>query len=126
MQCDGEVKNISTSPIQHVKAVVSYYDPRQTFVTSDGALLTYNPLMPGQRSPFQIFTPWHPHMATFTIGYTTLWGETIAAQAQAVSTPAPPRAAKRAQSPAQSPAHDEVTRKIAALKARLDARQEDK
>lgn len=89
MQCDGEVKNLTSTPIQHVKALVSYYDKQRTFVTSDGALIAFNPLMPGQRSPFKILTPYHPHFSQFGISFTTLWGTPIAAQEQATPTPAP-------------------------------------
>ena len=96
MQCDGEVKNLTSSPIQYVKAFVSYYDKQQTFVTSDGALITFNPLMPGQQSPFKILTPYHPHLAQFSISFTTLWGHPITAQDQKATKQKPPQPASRA------------------------------
>lgn len=86
-QFDGQVKNPTPVPLSNVKAIISYYDKHGTFLTSDGALITYNPLLPGQTSPFQVLTPWHPWMAKAALSFTTLWGQPIPAEEKAAPTP---------------------------------------
>lgn len=53
MKVEGEVTNISNSPIKGLAAVASHYSSDGTFVRSDTGMIEYNPLMPGQTSPFR-------------------------------------------------------------------------
>lgn len=59
MTYDGQVQNISGQAMKSVQAVVSYY-AGTTFVTSDYAYLQYDPLLPGQISPFKVMTRYNP------------------------------------------------------------------
>ena len=73
----GEVKNISGAPLSNVEAIVSFYDRNGTFITSDDALIDYNPVMPGQTSPFKVMATENPAMKTARIEFKELMGTTI-------------------------------------------------
>jgi hypothetical protein len=74
---EGEVRNISNEPLQHVTAVASWYDASDTFITSDSALIEYDPLLPGQTSPFKVGTRNNPAIKRFSIGFKTMLGGSI-------------------------------------------------
>ena len=50
---EGTVKNVSSEPLSQVEVVVSFADHGGKFITSDDALIAYNPILPGQTSPFK-------------------------------------------------------------------------
>jgi hypothetical protein len=75
---NGQVKNNSSESLENVEAVVTYYDKNGQFITSDDALIEYNPLLAGQSSPFRVTTRWNPAMATAQLEFKTLMGGTIA------------------------------------------------
>jgi hypothetical protein len=56
----GQVKNISGEGLENVQAVIEYYDTSGNFVTSDSALIDYNPILAGQTSPFSVTTRDNP------------------------------------------------------------------
>lgn len=70
-EAEGEVKNISGHPLEYVKAVVSWYDANGQFISSDTSYIQYNPLLPGQRSPFRVMNTWNPAMRTARIEFST-------------------------------------------------------
>ena len=74
---EGQVKNISDEPIRSVTAVATWFTADATFVTSDKALIEYNPLMPGQTSPFKTMTRRNPLMKNAEIEFAELLGGTI-------------------------------------------------
>ena len=74
---DGTVKNISASSLQNVTAVVSFEDGRGNHVTSDEALIDYNPILPGQTSPFKVMATWNPAMRKAGVDFKSLMGGTI-------------------------------------------------
>lgn len=52
---EGQVANIGTKSLRSVVVVATWYDEGQ-FVKSDEALIAYDPLEPGQTSPFKSIT----------------------------------------------------------------------
>jgi len=52
----GEVKNINHNKLDRVMANVSWYTNDGIFITSDDALIDYNPIMPNQTSPFEVIS----------------------------------------------------------------------
>lgn len=73
----GEVKNISGRPLENVTAVVSFYTGDGTFITSSDALIEYNPILPGQVSPFHVIETYNPEMKTANLQFKFLLGGTI-------------------------------------------------
>jgi hypothetical protein len=71
---EGQVTNLTDKPLQSVAAVATWYDKNDQFITSDDALVNFNPLMPGQTSPFKTITRSNPLMAKFTIQFKRLLG----------------------------------------------------
>jgi hypothetical protein len=74
---EGQVKNISGDSIKSVQAVVTWYDKSGTFVTSDHALIDYNPLLPGQTSPFDVIATFNPAMHTASVEFKHFAGGSI-------------------------------------------------
>lgn len=74
---EGEVENLTTSPLADVKVKATWYDKAGTLLTSDDAMLDFNPLMPGQKSPFKTISRGHPQMATYTVAFQTIRGAQV-------------------------------------------------
>lgn len=45
---EGQVRNVSAASLKNVTAVVTWYTASGEMITSDSALIEYNPIMPGQ------------------------------------------------------------------------------
>ena len=74
---EGQVGNISGRKLQNVEALAQFYTADKTFVTSDTGLVEYNPLMPGQVSPFKVMLPHNPMMKTANISFKIMWGDAL-------------------------------------------------
>ena len=74
---EGMVKNISDEPLKNVTAVGIWLDKDGEFIKSDDALIDYNPILPGQTSPFKTMSTGNPAMAKFRIEFKTLFGGTL-------------------------------------------------
>jgi Tfp pilus assembly protein PilN len=75
---EGQVKNISAKNLDDVVAVVSFYDGGGGFITSDYALIAYQPIGSGQTSPFQVVTSDNPVIVGYDISFTDgLFGPVI-------------------------------------------------
>ncbi len=73
----GEVRNISNSKLEHVLAVVTFRTENGTLVKTDDALINYDPLMPGQSSPFKVLTTENPAIKKLSLGFKHLLGGEI-------------------------------------------------
>lgn len=76
-KADGQVRNISPKPLENVAAVVTFYDKSDTFITSDDALIDYNPILPGQTSPFSVMARHNPAMRKASVEFKHMFGGTI-------------------------------------------------
>ena len=77
MITEGEIKNISNNSLNNVEAVISYYTKDNKFITSDSALVDYNPILPEQISPFEVTTTGNPAMDNCKVGFKFLMGGAI-------------------------------------------------
>lgn len=55
--CQGAVQNISDQPLKNVEAVVEWQDDTGTVIASDTAVVTLNPIEPGEVSPWRVVAP---------------------------------------------------------------------
>lgn len=74
---EGRVKNISDEPLEAVEAVVEFQTSDEQLVKSGSSIIEYNPILPGQTSPFKVMTTHNPAMKTANIQFKELMGGTI-------------------------------------------------
>jgi len=74
---EGQVKNISNSKLENVQAVVTWYDRNDNMITSSSALIEYNPILPGQSSPFKVMKTYNPAMEKAAVEFSRLMGGTL-------------------------------------------------
>lgn len=73
----GDVKNISSRSLDNVEVVGEFRTKSGVLVKTASALLTYNPILPSQTSPFTAGTSDNPRIIRCRIGFRTLLGERI-------------------------------------------------
>jgi tetratricopeptide (TPR) repeat protein len=74
---EGEVTNISNSPIRHLEIIASIYSSDGSFMRSDSALVTYDPVMPGQTTPFKAIGPYNPMISTCKVAFKRFSGAVV-------------------------------------------------
>jgi hypothetical protein len=74
---EGQVRNISARSLENVAAVASFYDNDGGFIASSDALIDYNPVLPGQTSPFKVLKTENPAMSRARVEFKELMGGTI-------------------------------------------------
>jgi hypothetical protein len=79
---EGEVKNVSDEPLKNVAAVGIWLDKDGTFIKSDDAIIEYNPILPGQTSPFKTISTGNPAMEKYRVEFKTLFGGTLSVDDQ--------------------------------------------
>ena len=75
--CEGFVQNISGRTIDNVMALITFKDANDTPISSDDALIDYDPLLPGQQSPWKVIARYNPAFANYAIGFKLLFGEAL-------------------------------------------------
>lgn len=78
MHSRGQVKNMTSQPIKNIEAIAEYYTKDGTFIISDDAFVEFNPLMPGQTTPYHVLLPGNPLIAKCSIRFKVMWGEELA------------------------------------------------
>jgi hypothetical protein len=68
--------------MRNVAVVVTWYDKDGGFITSDDALIDFNPILPGQTSPFKTLSRTNPAMDKYSIAFKYLMGGSIATDDQ--------------------------------------------
>lgn len=76
---EGQVRNISGKNLSNVEALVQWYSTSNEIIKSETSLITYNPILQNQVSPFKIVTSFNPAMARYTIGFKIQGGGEIPA-----------------------------------------------
>ena len=66
---EGIVRNNTNRRLENVQAVALHYTKDGTFITSHDALIDYNPVMPGQESPFQTIGTHNPQMSKCKLSF---------------------------------------------------------
>lgn len=74
---EGEVRNVSDQSIKNVAAVVSWYTKADDLVKSEDSLIEFNPILPGQTSPFKVGMSSNPAMDGYRISFKQLMGPSI-------------------------------------------------
>jgi hypothetical protein len=74
---EGQVKNISGRKLENVQALVTWYDKDRKMVTYNNSLIAYNPLMPGQISPFKVLDKHNSAMERANIEFKYMFGKKI-------------------------------------------------
>ena len=66
---EGVVRNNTDRALVRVQAVVTFKTANGGFITSDWTYLQLTTLLPGQESPFKIYTTWNPAMETAFLSF---------------------------------------------------------
>lgn len=74
---EGQVRNVSTEPLHNVTVVANWYDSNDGFVKSADAIIAYDPILPGQTSPFKTITSGNPAMKLYRVEFKELMGGQI-------------------------------------------------
>jgi len=74
---EGQVKNVSGLPLRGVAALASFYTKDGGFITSSDALIDFNPILPGQVSPFKVMATENPAMVKASVEFKYLFGAAI-------------------------------------------------
>ncbi len=78
LQIDGIVRNVTSQSLQNVIAIALLCDDNGKFLFSDESRLSYNPIRPGQESPFKILIREDPKISGGAIRFKALNGGEIA------------------------------------------------
>ncbi|MER8546469.1 FxLYD domain-containing protein [Mesorhizobium sp. M1169] len=70
----GEVTNRSSEPIESLMVIGIFRTSNDEFVKSAEAMVDYQPLMPGQTSPFPAMTTDNPIMRNCNVAFKTMFG----------------------------------------------------
>lgn len=77
MEVVGQVRNVSGRSLENVMVVTTWYTAAGAFVTTDDALIDYNPILNGQTSPFKTITRRNPEMQRFSVEFKRMFGGTL-------------------------------------------------
>jgi hypothetical protein len=74
----GEVRSLASRPIENLMVIGELRQADGTLIKTAEAMVEYDPLMPGQASPFHALTPHNPLATNCGLAFKTLWGGQIA------------------------------------------------
>ena len=74
---EGKVKNISAGNLEAVAASASFATKAGAHITAKEALVDFNPILPGQTSPFRVMAHWNPEMSKVDLTFKRLLGGTL-------------------------------------------------
>lgn len=75
---EGEVKNVSNINLKNVVAVGTFRTKDGEYVKTEDSLIDYNPILPGQTSPFKAGGTENPEIERCEVNFRYLMGGTIA------------------------------------------------
>lgn len=73
----GEVKNISTKKLKNVMAVGEFRSASGNLIKTEDALIEYNPIMPGQASPYEAGGTDNPLITNCNLSFKHIFGQPI-------------------------------------------------
>jgi hypothetical protein len=79
MFAEGTVTNISGGLLRNVTVRVTYWTAPGVVVSSDVALIEYNPILPGESSPFKVVSLYNAAVARGKLKFAILRGPDLAA-----------------------------------------------
>lgn len=74
----GEITNVGSDRLDNVEAVTTFYDSAGNVVKTEDAIIDFNPLMPGQTSPYKTMGTDNPLIKTEKTEFHTMGGPMIA------------------------------------------------
>ncbi len=77
MTCEGFVENTTASAMSNVMVVVTWVDANGVPQRADEALITYNPVLAGQQSPWTTIGTHNPALNRFRVSFKEFFGGTI-------------------------------------------------
>jgi len=77
IECEGFVQNLKADPIRNVEAVIILYDSARTPISSDSALIDYEPLLPGQQSPYTVILRYNPAFDAWRVEFKEFLGGSL-------------------------------------------------
>lgn len=77
-QIDGEIENISDRPLDRVMIYATFKGSDGTVIKTAAALIDYQPLMPGQTSPFKVMATANPLIRQCFVSVGTMFGGALA------------------------------------------------
>jgi hypothetical protein len=75
---EGMVRNATSETIRGISAVGEIYTKKDSFISADSAPIEYQPLLPGQRSPFKIMIRFNPAFELYRVGFKDVYGRQVA------------------------------------------------
>lgn len=79
-EVEGEIKNLSSQPLSDVFIICTFLDANGRFISaSDGTGTKFNPILPGQTSPFDDYGGLNPVITKVTVALSILNGPALAA-----------------------------------------------
>ena len=79
VEVNGEVANNTSKKLDGVVAVATFKTADDELVTTAQSIVEFNPLLPGQKSPFKCITAFNPRMKTCSLKFKFLMGRQIKA-----------------------------------------------
>lgn len=76
---EGRVTNRTNTTLRNIMAVVEYETSSGQFITSDDSLLDYQDLLPGQTTPFKVYTNLNPAMSSASLSFREMFGGQVGA-----------------------------------------------
>lgn len=76
-ECEGFVKNISNEPLESIKVTIIWVDTGGVPRASDWSFVDYDPLLPGQESPWSVFGDYNPELTRYRVQFSAFLGGTI-------------------------------------------------
>lgn len=73
-EVEGEVRNESGTPLDGIVAVATQRTAKGELVKSEDALVDYQPIMPGQASPFKVTSRGNPLSKKCEVAFKRFWG----------------------------------------------------
>jgi len=74
---EGMVRNVTQQPMRNICAAVTFLTSSGEFVTSEDSLVSYNPILPNQTSPFRVMARGNPEIRKARIGFKELFGGSV-------------------------------------------------
>ena len=74
---EGQVQNVRHKPIRNLTALVMFKTEDDKLVTSADALTEFNPVMPGQTTPFRVMARYNPAMHHASVAFKTIGGAVV-------------------------------------------------
>lgn len=76
-EVQGEIKNVSPQPLEYVVIMSSFFDGQDKFVSTTELNIAFNPLLPGQISPFDGYGGLNPVITKVTVAPAIMSGRAL-------------------------------------------------